>query len=292
MLVSPSGPTRPERVARGVDLLTGWGLNVVLSPHAYARDGYLAGTDAQRLADLNLALSDPAVRGVFCTRGGYGAQRIVDGLDGDAVRADPKVVVGFSDITALQLALWRVARLATVHGPGAAWLDDRTPASSEASLRAAVTTTDPVTVTVNPAEETAPVRVPGPPVRGTVLGGNLSLLTSSVGTPDLPDLTGAILLIEDVEEPPYKVDRMLTHLRRAGALRGLAGVAVGQFTGCADGWAVTVADVLAERLGDLGVPVLGGLPVGHGTGQVTVPLGVPATLDVSAGTLVVDPAVR
>jgi muramoyltetrapeptide carboxypeptidase len=291
MLVSPSGPSRAERVARGIELLSGWGLKVQLAPDVYARHGYLGGTDEQRLAGLNAALRDPSVRGVVCTRGGYGVQRIVDGVDVAAVRADPKVLVGFSDITALQLALWRGARLATLHGPGAAWLDDRTPLSSASSLRLALMSAAPVLVTADPAAETGPVVIPGPAVTGTLLGGNLCLLASSVGTPDFPDLHGAVLLLEDVEEPPYKVDRMLTHLRRAGVLAGLAGVAVGQFTRCADGWPVTVAEVLTERLAGLGVPVLGGLPIGHGYGQVTVPVGVPATLDVAAGTLTVSPAV-
>ncbi|MFC8618814.1 LD-carboxypeptidase [Micromonospora purpureochromogenes] len=291
MLVSPSGPTRPERVARGVELLTGWGLRPVLAPNAYARRGYLAGDDALRAADLNAAFADPEVRGVICTRGGYGAQRVVDLIDMAAVRRDPKVVAGFSDITALQFALWRGARLAGVHGPGAAWLDERTPLRSAESLHAALMTTEPVTVAATPDEETFPVRVPGRAV-GPLLGGNLCLITASIGTPDMPDLTGAVLLIEEVQEPPYKVDRMLTHLRRAGVLDGVAGVAVGQFTECADGWDTTVTDVLTECLGDLGVPVLGGLPVGHGVGQLTVPVGTRATLDADAGTLTVSPAVR
>ena len=291
MLVSPSGPVPPERVARGVELLTGWGLRVELSPNAYARRGFFAGDDALRVADLNAALADTEVRAVVSTRGGYGAQRVVDAIDMAAVRRDPKVVVGFSDITALQLSLWRGARLATLHGPCAAWRDERTPELSAQSLRAAIMGTEPAVVKRDPAEVTAPVSVPGT-ARGTLLGGNLCLLTSSVGTPDMPDLTGAILLIEDVDEPPYKVDRMLTHLRRAGALDGLAGVAIGQFTNCADEWPVTVMDVLADRLGDLGVPVLGGLPIGHGHGQVTVPVGTPATIDVAAGVLTVEPAVR
>ncbi|MEE6262180.1 S66 peptidase family protein [Plantactinospora sonchi] len=291
LLVSPSGPTRPERVARGVELLTSWGLRPVLAPNAYARRGYLAGDDVLRAADLNTAFADPTVRGVLCTRGGYGAQRVVDLIDMAAVRQDPKVVAGFSDITALQFALWRGARLATVHGPGAAWLDERTPATSAESLRTALMSPEPVVVPRIPTEETASVVVPGT-ATGPLLGGNLCLLASSLGTPDMPDLTGAVLLIEDVAEPPYKVDRMLTHLRRAGVLARLAGVAVGQFTDCADSWAVSVADVIAERLGDLGVPVLGGLPVGHGVGQLTVPVGVPATLDATAGTLTVSPAVR
>lgn len=290
MLVSPSGPTRPERVARGIELLTGWGLRPLLAPNAYARQGYFAGADALRAADLNAAFADPEVRGVLCTRGGYGAQRIVDDIDMAAVRRDPKVVAGFSDITALQLALWRGARLATVHGPGAAWLDERTPPGSAESLRSALMATDPIVVKRVETEETAPVTVPGT-ATGPLIGGNLSLIVSTVGTPDFPDLRGAILLVEDVSEAPYKVDRMLTHLRRAGALDGVAGVAVGQFTDCADGWPVTVSDVLAERLGDLGVPVLGGLPIGHGTGQLTVPVGTPATIDADAGVLTVSPGV-
>jgi muramoyltetrapeptide carboxypeptidase len=291
MLVSPSGPTRPERVARGIELLTGWGLRPVLAPNAYARRGYLAGDDALRAADVNAAFADPAIRGVLCTRGGYGAQRMVDAIDMAAVRRDPKVVAGFSDITALQFALWRGARLATVHGPGAAWLDERTPEASAGSLRAALMSPEPVTVSRVPTEDTAAVLVPGV-AEGPLLGGNLCLVVSSIGTPDMPDLTGAILLIEEVEEPPYKVDRMVTQLRRAGLLDRIAGVALGQFTRCADDWPVTVVDVLTELLGDLGVPVLGGLPVGHGVGQLTVPVGVPARLDATAGTLTVDAAVR
>ena len=290
MLVSPSGPTRPERVARGVELLTGWGLKPVLAPNAYARQGYFAGTDDLRTADLNAAFADPAIRGVLCTRGGYGAQRVVDAVDMDAVRRDPKVVAGFSDITALQLALWRGARLATVHGPGVAWLDERTPPASAESLRSALMTADPVAVTPVATEETAPVRIPGT-AAGPLIGGNLCLVTSSIGTADMPDLTGAILLLEEVGEPPYKVDRMLTHLRRAGFLDRVAGVAIGQFTDCADEWAVDIADVITERLAGLGVPVLGGLPIGHGVGQLSVPVGVPATLDATAGTLTVEPAV-
>nr|WP_121161807.1 LD-carboxypeptidase [Micromonospora pisi] len=290
MLVSPSGPTRPERLARGLELLAGWGLRPVLAPNAYARHGYLAGSDELRAADVNAAFADPEVRGIVCTRGGYGAQRMVDSIEMAAVRADPKVVVGFSDITALQFALWRGARLATVHGPGAAWLDQRLPEHSAESLRRALMTTEAVTVSRLATEETAPVVVAGV-ATGPLIGGNLCLIVSSLGTHDMPDLTGSILLIEDVGEPPYKVDRMLTQLRRTGVLAGVAGVAVGQFTNCADNWAVSVADVLADRLGDLGVPVLGGLPIGHGDGQLTVGVGTSATLDATAGTLTVSPAV-
>ena len=290
MLVSPSGPTRPERMARGLELLESWGLRAVPGPHAYARTGYLAGDDAARAADLNLAFADPDIRGVLCTRGGYGAQRMVDAIDMAAVRCDPKVVAGFSDITALQFALWRGARLAAVHGPGVAWNDERTPAASAESLRSALMTTDPVRIESVPTEDTAGVRVPGL-AAGPLLGGNLCLIAASVGTPDMPDLTGAILLVEEVQEPLYKIDRMLTHLRRAGALDGLAGVALGQFTDCSDDWGTGLTAMLLDRLGDLGVPVLGGLPIGHGPGQLSVPVGALATLDATAGVLSVEAAV-
>jgi muramoyltetrapeptide carboxypeptidase len=286
-IVSPAGPARPDRVAAGVALLRSWGLRPRVGRHAYARRGYLAGGDTARADDLNAALADPEVRAVIVTRGGYGSQRIADALDGDAARRDPKPVVGFSDITALQLALWRHARLACLHGPGAAWRPERTGAASAGSLRDALMTTDPVVIKRDPAAPTATVRVPGE-ASGTLLGGNLCLLVASLGTRDFPDLSGAVLLLEDVDEPPYKVDRMLTQLRRAGALVGLAGVALGQFTPDHD----ATKRVLVELLGDLGVPVLGGLPVGHGRDPLTVPVGVPATLDTAAGTLTVSPAVR
>jgi muramoyltetrapeptide carboxypeptidase len=297
MVVSPAGPAPPDRVAAGIELLRSWGLRPVPAPHAFDRQGYLAGSDAERLADLNAAFADPEVRGVVVTRGGYGTQRIVDYLDLAAVRRDPKPVVGFSDITALQLALWRGARLASVHGPGAAWSPERTGEESARSLREALMTTEPIVIRQQPAAQTASTSrlgaagLPGV-ASGFLLGGNLSLLAASVGTHDFPDLTGAILLIEDVDEPPYRVDRMLTQLRRSGVLARVAGVAVGQFVQCVDQWGTDVAEVIGDRLGDLGMPVLGGLPIGHGTDQLAVPLGVPATIDVAGATLTVTPAVR
>lgn len=295
MLVSPAGPSPRHRVDEGIAILSDWGLKVELAPGALARSTrlrYLAGDDASRRDDLNAAFRDPAVRGVICTRGGYGAQRIVDDLDYSAIRADPKVLAGFSDVTALQMAIYRHCGLAGVQSPMAAWDAVRTGAESTESLRAALMTTEPVRVAVRADEDTAAVRIPGPPVSGTLLGGNLCLLASTIGTPDMPDLSGAILLLEEVTEPPYKVDRMLTHLRRAGALSGIVAVAVGQFTDCADDWPTTVVEVLMDRLGDLGVPVLGGLPIGHGREQVSVPVGVPAHLDIEAGTLTVQSAVE
>ncbi|UPK74408.1 LD-carboxypeptidase [Nocardioidaceae bacterium SCSIO 66511] len=291
-LISPASSPDAKEVERGEELLRGWGLEVEYAEHALDEFGYLAAPDAQRLADLNSALSDPNVRGVICTRGGYGVQRIIDGVDRQAVRRDPKPVVGFSDITGLQQWLWCHTGLTTIHGPMAAWNDDRNgPASAEA-LREALMTTKPITLSGDPDEPGGDVHAPGR-ATGVLLGGNLSLLAAAVGNRELASLRGAILFMEDVGESPYRLDRMLTQLRRSGVLDGVAGFALGQWTDCegAPGeW--TVSEMFRDRLGDLDVPILGGLPVGHGNGQLTMPLGVRAELDADSGTLTAEPAVR
>lgn len=292
-LVAPSGPSAPERIARGVQLLRSWGLDVEPPVPGGSGHGYLDGSDEQRLAQLNRALRDPAIRAVLCTRGGYGAQRIVDGVDVRAVRDDPKLFLGFSDVTALHLALWRGARLATVHGPGLAWDDRRTPRASADSVRHALFSTDPVRLAPDPAIPTYALRTGGAgTVSGRLLGGNLTLLAASAGTRDAPALHGALLLVEDVGEAPYRVDRLLTQLLRAGTLAGVAGVLVGDFAGCAAATGPDVVAVLGERLGRLGVPVVGGYPLGHGPGQLAVPLGTPATVAPDTGVLTVAAAGR
>ncbi|BFU46354.1 S66 peptidase family protein [Krasilnikovia sp. MM14-A1004] len=282
-LVGTSGWVHADRAAAAMSALAAWGLRPRLGENALKTHYYLAGTDEERLADLNAAFRDPEVRAVICLRGGYGAQRIVDGLDVDAVRADPKLFMGFSDITALHVALWCEAGLSTVHGPRLSNLHD--------GARRALMTTDPVVVAADEKEDTVGVRVPGR-AEGTLLGGNLTMLATTVGTRHRLDLTGAILLIENVSEEPYRVDRSIVQLKRSGWLDGVAGVALGQFTECEDDdeRSPTVQQVLAEQFGSLGVPVLGGLPIGHGDEQAVVALGVPAVLDADAGTLTTQPA--
>ncbi|MBO3742570.1 S66 peptidase family protein [Actinoplanes flavus] len=288
-LVAPAGAVPPEQAASAERILAGWGLRTRVGRHALGRHTFLSGTDDERLTDLNDALRDPEVRGVLCLRGGYGTQRIVDRIDVGAVRADPKLVIGFSDITALHMALWCEAGLASVHGPTGGTLREFPACPSTAAARRAVMTADPVVVVADPD----PVRRPGR-AEGVLLGGNLTLLASTAGTRHRPDLSGAILLIEEVNEEPYRIDRSITQLKRAGWLDRLAGVAVGQFTDCEPRKYpdVTAARVLADHLCDLGVPVLGGLPIGHGEQQTAVGLGVPAILDADAGTLTVEPAAR
>jgi muramoyltetrapeptide carboxypeptidase len=291
-VVAPARSPNPALLERGIQVLKGWGLEVEVGAHVYDTYGYLAGTDADRLTDLNAAFRDPGIRGVFAARGGYGTQRIVDGLDVQAVRRDPRVFVGFSDLTSLHGRLWRGARMSTFYGPLMSWVDSRTGPESIESLRRAVMTTDPITLARDPAEPSAAVEVPGK-ATGILLGGTLTMLDTGFGTGDFPNLDRAILLFEDVDEAPYSYDRMLTHLRRAGALRRVAGVAIGQLVnaGTRPGeWDAPAA--IKDRLADLGVPVLGGLRIGHGNGQLTVPLGVKATIDTAAGTLTVEPGVR
>jgi muramoyltetrapeptide carboxypeptidase len=280
-VVAPGAPVDPELLRAGIDLLASWGLEPLVAPHVLDRAGFLAGRDSDRLADLSAAWSDPAVRGIVCARGGYGAQRIVDRLDYAGVRRHPKVFVGYSDVTALHLALGGRAGLVTFHGPMAAWDASRTGGRSAASLRRAITDSAPLGLLPAGAAPTETL-VPGTAI-GPLVGGNLSLLSASVGTVDQPRLGGALLLLEEVGEAPYRVDRMLRHLLRAGLLARVAGVVVGECVGCDSGSGL--GEVLAELFGALGRPAVVGFPLGHGRGQLTVPLGVRARLDADRGTL-------
>ncbi|MFF5929906.1 S66 peptidase family protein [Streptomyces hydrogenans] len=286
-VVAPSGPVPGPALAAGLDVLRGWGLDPVVAPHVldtHPDIGHLAGTDRDRARDLTEAWCDPTVAGVLCARGGYGAQRMVDLLDWTAIRAaGPKVFVGYSDVTALHEALAVRAGFAALHGPMPAvsvFADD--PATRE-SLRA--TLFEPETVRVLGLGTARPL-VPGR-AAGVTLGGCVSLLAADLATPHArPSARGGLLLLEDVGEEPYRLDRILTQLLRSGWLAGVAGVALGSWAEC--GPYEEVRAVLADRLGGLGVPVVEELGFGHGPTALTVPLGLPAVLDADAGTLTVD----
>lgn len=271
--------------------LESWGLVVELGDHVFDRWGYQAGKDHERLEDLNAALRDPRVRAVITSRGGAGAYRITASLDVAAVRADPKPVVGYSDITYLHLALWRACAVPGVHGAAVGM-------EAIASLRRLLMDREPVVAVRDPLSYSAQVHVAGR-AEGPLLGGNLSSVTHLVGA-GLPSLDGAVLLLEDTRGMGLgRVDRQLTQLRNSGALDRVAGIALGLFTGFDDyqdrGW--TLLDVLADHLGVLGIPVLGGLRIGHdGAGrdgkpdQTCVAVGAPATLDTVSETLTSGPA--
>ncbi|AVH61005.1 LD-carboxypeptidase [Streptomyces dengpaensis] len=286
-VVAPSGPVPEERLQAGLDILRGWDLDPVVAPHVLDRHTefpYLAGTDAHRAADFQAAWCDPDVDAVLCARGGYGAQRMVDLLDWDALRAaGPKVFVGFSDITALHEAFATRLGLATLHGPMVGALDFVKNTLAQEHLRA--TLFEPESVRTIASSGTAAL-VPGR-ARGITLGGCVSLLAADLGTPHArASARGGLLLIEDIGEEAYRLDRILTQLLRAGWLDGVAGIALGSWVDC--GPYEGLRAVFADRLGGLGVPVVEHLGFGHCEGALTIPFGVRAELDADAGTLTLD----
>ncbi|MCI3151123.1 LD-carboxypeptidase [Streptomyces sp. GB4-14] len=285
-VVAPSGPVPEERLAAGLDVLRGWGLDPVAAPHVLDRHrefGYLAAGDADRAADLQNAWCDPAVDAVICARGGYGAQRMVDALDWEAMRAaGPKAFVGFSDITTLHEAFAVRLGLVTLHGPMAAGADFVKSARAQEHLRA--TLFAPESVRTIRSDGTA--LVPGR-ARGVTLGGCLSLIAGGIGTPHTRDSArGGLLCLEDVGEETYRLDRCLTQLLRAGMLDGVAGLLLGSWAEC-DPYD-KVRALLVDRLGGLGVPVAEQFGFGHCDDALTLPFGVMAELDAGAGTLTLD----
>ena len=291
--VSPASPPDRENVADGARLLESWGLKVEIGAHVFDRWGhFLAGSDENRLADINDALRDTGVRAIFTTRGGKGAYRIAHALDFAAAIRDPKPLIGYSDITTLHLALWQQSHLPCFHGPYVGWDPDYYGDDAANHLRRALMEPEPVTIRQDPREITSNVVVEGK-ATGILMGGNLVAIGRAIGWA-CPSFAGAILLIEAVDTFIGGIDGTLTQLRRSGCLDGLRGVAVGQFIRSAEPkpgkW--SLIDVLYDQLCALGVPVLGGLPIGHGPRPLTVPLGTMATLDTTTRTLRIEPGVR
>ena len=274
--VSPASAPDQEAVLRGAEELESWGLRVDFGAHAFRKTGYLAGTDAERLADLNDALRDPEVRAIFATRGGKGSYRIADQLDFAAARGDPKFLVGYSDITALHLSLLKHCGVVGIHGA---------LGSGSPSLKAALMTADRMTVRARAEEDTFALTTHGT-AHGILMGGNLDMVATSAGW-NLPPLCGGILLLEAVNMFVGQVDRQLTMLRKGGHLSGLSGIAIGRFTGFGASDGVTIIDLLREHLAGLGVPILGGLPLGHGDRPGSILVGAMAVMDTVLGELTV-----
>ncbi|WP_406082197.1 LD-carboxypeptidase [Streptomyces zaomyceticus] len=291
-VVAPSGPVPEERLRAGLDILRGWDLDPVVAPHVldtHPTLGHLAGADRARARDLTEAWCDPAVSAVICARGGFGAQRMVDIVDWRAIReAGPKVFVGYSDITALHEAFALRAGYATLHGPMVAAGTFLSDPRTQESLRATLFEPESVrTLGLETARALAPGRA-----RGVTLGGCVSLFTADLGTPyGRTSARGGLLLLEDVGEEPYRLDRVLTQLLRSGRLDGVAGIGLGSWAEC--GPYEEVRAVLLDRLGGLGVPVVEEMGFGHSETALTMPLGVSGVLDAERGTLTLDvPALR
>ncbi len=282
-VVSPAAAVDELGLRTGVQLLEKAGFRVRLGAATLKKTGYLAGTDRERVADLHQMFRDPEVKAIITARGGYGSGRLLPLIDPAIVRECPKIFVGHSDLTFLLNDFMRRAALVTFHGPMAAGLQQR-PEAAAALL--AMLSGDRVGWH-QPAQA---VVQPGT-AEGLLAGGSLSIIVSSLGTPYTVETRDRLLFLEDVNEKPYRIDRMLTQLRQAGALDGVAGIIFGEMSGCvaADNERVTVRDVIAEAFATASYPVAFGLPSGHGKGTLTLPLGVRARLAGERLTLLESP---
>jgi muramoyltetrapeptide carboxypeptidase len=298
-LIAPSTyVSSPDALQLAKRTVEYFGLKWKLGRNLGKRTGYLGGTVDERVADLHAAFTDPEVRAVFCTRGGYGAAMLLDRIDFALIRSHTKIFTGFSDITALHLGLHQQSGMVTFHGPTV--LADFSDYTLE-HFRRALFDARPLGVLRTPAEE-RPIR-PKHPLRtlqggrgtGALMGGNLTLISTTMGTPWEIQTDGKLLFLEDVDEQPYSMDRMLTQLRLAGKFRHIRGLILGQCQDCAPREfkpafdnTFSLGEVYDNILGELKVPVLAGLTIGHTEDQLTLPLGVRATLDADAGTLTVE----
>ncbi len=277
-IVAPASPQRdPRRLERGIRYLESLGHTVVLGSNlASVHGGYLAGTDAERRSDLEAMFADPRIDAIFCSRGGYGSARLLDDLDYRVIRSNPKILVGFSDITALQMALWKKIGLVTFSGalPSVDMADGFAPESEEWFWRA-LTSHRPL----------GPIRQPWPLTtvqrgtsEGALIGGNLSVLVTLLGTPFQPPATDSILVLEDVGEETYRVDRMLNHLRQSGMLTRVNGLVTGQWSQSGRPSGNTpprpIEEVIQEAAAAVNGPVLSDLMYGHEALKLTLPMGV------------------
>jgi muramoyltetrapeptide carboxypeptidase len=300
-LVEPAGFTDDEfDLALVKENIVAMGLVPKPAPHLAARYGYLAGKDRERAADINAMYADKDVRAVFAVRGGWGSARVLPYLDWRTIRANPKLLIGFSDITALHMAFAARAGFTTIHGPGAASSWGELSWNSFRSLAFEAQTPlyrNPEATEDRLVQRTGRTRTfqPGK-AAGRLLGGNLTVLTALMGTPYLPSFDGAILFLEDTNEAEYRIDRMLTQLALGGVLGRVAGVVFGQCTDCrARGpsyGGFTLSEVLKQHLEPLGVPAFQGALIGHVPNQFSMPVGVRAEIDAAAGTIrILEPAV-
>jgi muramoyltetrapeptide carboxypeptidase len=300
-LITPSTyVSDPDRLLLAERTLDYFGLKMKLGRYVRRRDGYLGGSVEERLADLHDMFRDPAVNAIFAIRGGYGSAQLLNRIDYDLVRRNPKIFLGYSDVTALHLAIHKRTGLVTFHGPVTL---SRFSDYTQEHFRRALFTAEPLGRISNPPEKNQlrPSHLlrairPGT-ARGPLVGGNLTLISTTMGTPYEIDTRGRILFLEDVGEQPYSIDRMLTQLRLAGKLEDAAGIVFGECRDCRPREfqpsfesTFSLGEVLDHMLGGLKIPVLSGLTIGHTDDQLTLPLGVMATLDAEKGELAIEDA--
>jgi muramoyltetrapeptide carboxypeptidase len=302
-IIAPaSAPPDPLNIDRAVSTLERLGFKPKLAPNVRKRWGFLAGSDRDRASDLMKMFTDRRVNAIICVRGGYGSARLLPLLDYGTIRANPKIFIGYSDITSLHSAFLAKSNLISFHGPmlNSDFIKKDMPDFTlQSFLRTLMQPTAPGSICQGYRRKTVTILRPGL-VSGPLVGGNITLLCASLSTPYQPPFTGRILFFEDLDEVPYRFDRMLTQMLNAGCLQQVAGIAIGINAGCKDPKAKnakeyrqTLEDVFRERLLPLKVPIVAGLPFGHIPLNATLPVGVRVTLDANKGDLLVTgPAVR
>jgi muramoyltetrapeptide carboxypeptidase len=276
-LIAPAGPVTRSELQPGIDFLTSQGYGVSFGKHLYKRQDYTAGSDNVRLLDLHTMFEDRDVGAIICARGGYGTLRLLDKIDYAAIRNNPKPFVGYSDITALLMAIHKRTGLITFHG---SMLKDSFEGKSRnlASALDLVSAPGRLGVSLEKGEVLRSGRA-----QGALFGGNLSIISRLIGTSYLPSLKGALLFMEERGESLYRIDRMLTHLKLSGLLDDVGAVLAGDFAECGD--MASIKELLLESTGDLDIPVVTGMPVGHGAINGAVPIGLTATMDTDTMTL-------
>ena len=287
-IISPaSAPLDASKVHHGARYFESLGYRVTISKNVFNLKGYLAGTDEERAEDLNQAFADKNVKAIICSRGGYGTPRILDKIDYGIIKHNPKIFVGYSDITALQLAIFKRTGLVTFSGPMMAVefgveFGKKIDPFTEEKFFDMVTGRREIGVVKGHREYRLSFQG-RKKARGRLIGGNLSMITSILGTEYVPDFSGRVLLLEEVSEEPYSIDRMLTQLRLAGILRKISGLALGQFTNCApeepDKPYRTLEQIFKEDLLSQGETAVANIPYGHLPVKLTLPIGVLVSID-------------
>ncbi len=275
-VAAPAGAFDRPRFERGLAVLQALGFRTVIPDGLFEQQRYLAGTDAHRADLLNRLFSDESVQAIMCARGGFGSLKTLSRLDFDLIRENPKIFGGFSDISVLLSVIFEKTGLITFHAPVITALAEAGEKTT-AAMTAVFTSTEAIVIRASAAGPVRPGRA-----EGVVRGGNLASLCQLTGTPYQPDFRGSLLLLEDINEAPYRIDRMLSQMRLAGCLEGVTGVLLGSFDRCGD---IDEIHEIVRHCFSSGVPILGGLPVGHNGDNLTLPLGLPAALDADNGLL-------
>mgnify|MGYP001813058853 CR=1 FL=1 len=277
-IAAPAGPFDRQTFFRGTRIIEDMGFKIFIPPGLFEKNHYLAGSDKHRVQFVNQLFADKSIDAIICARGGYGSLRILPMLDYDAIKNNPKVFIGFSDITILLSDLFTRCNLVTFHGPVVTSLADASE-ETKLSLFRNVTADSNLEIKLSGGRTIKPGVA-----TGGICGGNLTMLCHLVGTPFAPDFENKILFLEDRGEAPYRIDRMLVHMELAGCFNGISGIILGAFEECGP-----IEDII-KIIGGLSekypVPILAGLDAGHGSHNLTIPLGIEATLDADRHSLI------